>query len=164
MPATYEPIYTTTLGSNQANITFNSFGGYTDLLLVATIKMALYDGVNLNLNVNSDTGSNYSWTALRGNGSSATSTRQSNQAYMDGDTYGIMDTTSFAQYNIAFMNYANSTTYKTMLSRATSAGRGTEAVVNLWRNTSAITSIVLDCGADSFATGSTFTLYGIKAA
>lgn len=164
MAATYEPIATTTLTSAQNNITFNSFSGYTDILLVASSKMTTYNGVNLNINVNSDTGANYSWTAVRGNGSSATSTRQSSQTYMDGDTYGIMDTTTFAQFNISFMNYSNTTTFKTVLSRATSASRGTEAVVNLWRNTNAITSIVLDCGADSFATGSTFTLYGIKAA
>jgi hypothetical protein len=166
MPAgsTYTPIATTTLGSSQANITFNSFSGYTDLLLVATSKMALYNGVNLNINVNGNTSAAYSWTSLRGDGSSASSTRQSNQTYMNADTYGLMDTSTFTQYNISFMNYSNSTTFKTMLSRANNSSRGTEAVVNLWRSTDAITSIVLDCGADSFATGSTFTLYGIAAA
>ena len=164
--STYTPIATTTLGSNQANVTFNSFSGYTDLVLVATVKTVTYGGVNLNINVNSDTGSNYSWTALVGNGSSATSTRSSNQTYMDGDVNSLMDTSTFTQYNISFMNYANTTTYKTVLSRANNprTGGATEAVVNLWRFTSAITSMTFDCGADSFATGSTFTLYGIASA
>lgn len=162
--STYTPIATTTLGSNQANVTLNSFSGYTDLLLVATVKTVTYNGVNLNINVNSDTGSNYSWTALVGNGTSATSTRASNQTYADGDTYSIMNTSTFAQYNISFMNYANTTTYKTILSRASNTSYATEAVVNLWRSTSAITSMTFDCGADQFAIGSTFTLYGISAA
>jgi hypothetical protein len=34
----------------------------------------------------------------------------------------------------------------------------------LWRNTAAITSIVLDADGANFSTGSTFTLYGIQAA
>lgn len=166
MASTYTPIVTTTLGSNQANVTFNSFSGYTDLILVATVKTVTYGGVNLNINVNSDSGTNYSWNALVGNGSSATATRSSNQTYMDGDVNSLMDTSTFTQYNISFMNYANTTTYKTVLSRAINArsGGATEAVINLWRSTAAITSMTFDCGADQFATGSTFTLYGIVAA
>ena len=39
MAATYEPIYTTTLGSNQTSITLNSFGGYTDLRIVCNVKI-----------------------------------------------------------------------------------------------------------------------------
>lgn len=164
MPSTYTPIATTTLGSAQANVTLNSFSGYTDLVLVASIKTTTYGGVNLNINFNSDTGSNYSFTGLRGNGSAASSDRGTNRTYADGDTYGIMDSSSFAQYNISFMNYSNTTTFKTILSRANNAGYATEACVSLWRSTSAITSMTFDCGADQFATGSTFTLYGIQAA
>jgi hypothetical protein len=69
-----------------------------------------------------------------------------------------------------FMNYSNSTTYKTMLGRqgtASSTAGGASLTVSLWRNTSAITSIQLqlDFGSSNrWYTGSTFTLYGIKAA
>lgn len=165
MPATYEPIATTTLDTNTANITFSSISGtYTDLILICSSKVTNYNGVNLNINVNSDSGSNYSFTNVGGNGTTASSARAANATYGDADVLSLMDTTSFAQYNISFMNYANTTSYKTILSRASNAGRGDEAVVNTWRNTAAITSIVLDCGAALFATGSTYTLYGIKAA
>jgi hypothetical protein len=61
------------------------------------------------------------------------------------------------------MNYSNATTYKTFLARGNIAAGGTEAVVGLWRNTAAITSLELLPTASTFATGSTFTLYGIKA-
>jgi hypothetical protein len=63
------------------------------------------------------------------------------------------------------MNYSNTTTYKTWLSRSGASDRATEALVGLWRSTSAITTIALsiDAGA-TYSTGSTFTLYGIAAA
>jgi hypothetical protein len=49
------------------------------------------------------------------------------------------------------------------LARGNIASGGTEAVVGLWRNTAAITDIQLFAAASTFAIGSTFTLYGIKA-
>jgi hypothetical protein len=61
------------------------------------------------------------------------------------------------------MNYANSTTYKTTLSRADAANEELTAIVGLWRSTAAITSIKVAADAGiNFSTGSTFTLYGIK--
>ena len=67
------------------------------------------------------------------------------------------------------MNYNNTNVNKTSLVRAGLTGGsypGTEALINLWRSTSAITSIVLKAGngAVNFNSDSTFTLYGIKAA
>jgi hypothetical protein len=66
------------------------------------------------------------------------------------------------------MNYSNATTYKTWLSRnnraSASNAPGTEALVGLWRSTSAITELVIGLTGGNFDTGSTFTLYGIKAA
>jgi hypothetical protein len=59
------------------------------------------------------------------------------------------------------MNYSNTTTYKTSLVR-TNNDR-VAAVVNLWRSTAAITTIKLEeVVTGDIATGSTFTLYGIK--
>jgi len=67
---------------------------------------------------------------------------------------------------VDFMNYSNTTTYKTWLAREGNGTNGyVSALVGLWRNTNAITQIkVLNTGSGNFATGSTFTLYGIKAA
>jgi hypothetical protein len=44
------------------------------------------------------------------------------------------------------------------------AFNSTVAVVGLWRNTAAITQVVVFCDGANFASGSTFTLYGILAA
>ena len=63
------------------------------------------------------------------------------------------------------MNYSNTTTYKTVLTRANIASADVEAVVGLWRSTSAVNQLdVKQGGAVTFSVGSTFTLYGIKAA
>jgi hypothetical protein len=63
------------------------------------------------------------------------------------------------------MNYSNTTTNKTILSRINNAENSTVARVTLWRNTAAISTIFLTEGnGANFIAGSTFTLYGIKAA
>ena len=64
------------------------------------------------------------------------------------------------------MNYANTTTYKTVLSRdaLNNASDGAvEAFVGLWRSTSAINTIQIKPDSGNFNTG-TFSLYGILAA
>jgi hypothetical protein len=165
MPSTYEPIATQTLGSSAATVTFSSISGsYTDIVAVITAKVAA-SSYDLSFRVNGDSGTNYSLTALSGNGSTATSIRVSSASAGRGDYRAYMDTSEFNNYIIQFMNYSNSTTNKTVIGRGNSAALGTDAVVNLWRNTAAITSIVFAPEfTGNFATGSTFTLYGIKAA
>jgi hypothetical protein len=155
MPSTYEPIATTTLGSAQSSVTYSSLGSYTDIVIV-------YNGTtdnNLSLRFNGDTGSNYSVTRIGGYGSSASSGRYSNQTLMLGN-YSTANTISIWQV----MNYSNSTTYKTALAKGGGADYGTEAYVGLWRNTAAITSITVLSSSGNLASGSTITLYGIKAA
>jgi hypothetical protein len=60
-----------------------------------------------------------------------------------------------------FQNYSNATTYKSILMRVGKATNGTDAMVGLWRSTSAINTIKL---MGSNALYGTLTLYGIKAA
>ena len=163
MPATYEKIATTTLGSTTATIEFTSISGtYTDIVLILSAKAS---GGNMDawIQFNGDTGTNYSMTTLRGNGSTVTSDRYTNLNYGYGDLSGYINTSNFNVEIIQFMNYSNTTTYKTFLSRASTVGNGLDAIVNLWRSTSAITSIKLS-GSQNYATGTTATLYGIKAA
>ena len=62
------------------------------------------------------------------------------------------------------MNYSNTTTYKTAISRGDRGATSTVAIVNLWRSTSAINNIQFFTDATNFAAGSIITLYGIKAA
>jgi hypothetical protein len=163
--STYTPIATTTLGSNQTSYTFSSIPStYTDLVLVVVGKMVsgAYDTA---LRFNGDTGTNYSRTVLTGDGSVAASGRSTSTNVMYIDANGVKDTTFNSNDIIHIMNYANTTTYKTAISRSNNAATGVDASVGLWRNTAAITSVeVLAFSSGTWATGSTFTLYGIAAA
>jgi hypothetical protein len=159
---TYEPIATQTLGSSAATVTFSSIPStYTDLVLV--VAGTASGGDDILMQFNSDTASNYSYTILYGTGSVAGSVRGSNGTSILVDYYGAMGT---GQNNriIQINNYSNTTTNKTSLVRANNAASGTDAIVGLWRSTSAINAIRLFMGTATFATGSTFSLYGIKAA
>jgi hypothetical protein len=164
MPSTYEPIATTTLTSTQTNVTFNSISSaYTDLIVVVESKPSNNNAETINLTFNSDTGTNYSYTRLTGNGSSASSSRASNVDHIEFLYYNNVNPSNLVIAQI--QNYANTTTYKSVLSRANSPLNvaTTEAQIGLWRSTSAITSMNFNFywGA---ASGSVFTIYGIKAA
>jgi hypothetical protein len=161
--STYTPLATTTLGSAQSSVTFNSFGGYTDLRLIISAKTAT-SGAQIYATINSDSGSNYSRTILWGSGSSVGSNRDTSTTFWNMDYYGTVSSTFYNTNITDFMNYANTSTYKTMLTRTGNASGGLEAQVALWRNTAAITTFTLNVGGGGFASGSTFTLYGIKAA
>ncbi len=163
MSATYEKIATTTLGSATATVTFSAISGsYTDLVLIMQVTTSS-GGNYTRMQFNSDTGSNYSATRLSGDGSSASSSRVSNQTYMEIDNVSFVNTT-IANRILQIQNYSNTTTYKTVLGRNNNSSNGTGATVGLWRSTSAITSISVFLEASgTFNSGSTFTLYGIKA-
>jgi hypothetical protein len=164
MPTTYEPIATTTLGSAAATVTFSTISGvYTDLILITNSATGVND-IDMYIQVNSDTGSNYSWTRITGNGSAGSSSRGSSSSL--GYRVGNMSGSNVGQNNavIQFQNYSNTTTYKTILSRSNNASLLVEAYVGLWRSTSAITSMDIKTQSGTFSTGSTFTLYGIKSA
>jgi hypothetical protein len=160
MPTTYEPIQTQTVGTATASITFSSIPAtYTDLILVFNGSMDSGEN-SLGLRFNSDTGTNYSSTALYGSGSTPASLRQTNTSKM---YMGRADTT--VSPNIFhIMNYTNSTSNKTAIAKGLDASI---VMLNagLWRSTAAITSITLsDFEGRNITVGSVATLYGIKAA
>jgi len=164
MTATYEKIATTTLGSSASDVTFSTItGSYTDLVLICQVKGSTT--ITPYLQFNSDTGSNYSWTNMAGDGSTTSSTRGSNQAQSRLANQVYVDTTLNMNIIVNFNNYSNTTTYKTFLSRANKTGTdgGAEALVSLWRSTAAISTIKVYPSGGTWSTGSTFTLYGIKA-
>jgi len=167
MPATYEPIATTTLGSAASTITFSSIAGtYTDLRVVLVSSTATAGNTVNYLRFNSDTGTNYSSTWLTGDGATAGSSRETSATFIrGGENANNTDAgLSFITYDV--FSYAGST-YKTALvanSRDNNGSGSTYRIVGLWRSTSAITSITIAASAGNYKAGTTATLYGIKAA
>ena len=157
--ATYNCIATTTLGSSQSSVTFSSISStYTDLVLIISTKTSAGNAMTYQLNTDS-TASNYSQTAVGGDGASAFTFRQSL------NTLGAANSSGFNMYKFNFQNYSNTTTFKTVLASGGQASADTRAAVSLWRNTSAINQIILAMySGETFQSGSTFTLYGIAAA
>ena len=160
MPATYEKIASTTLGSNNANITFTSIGSsYTDLRVV--LVGTSVSGVSCTLTFNSDTSALYSNTTLRGNGSTAVSGKSTGGSGISINAAGFSSTIpSFITCDI--FSYAGSTN-KTCLITCSSDYNGsgeTESRVGLYRSTTAISTITFN-NSSNFQTGTTATLYGI---
>lgn len=168
MPATYEPIATTTLGSAANSITFSSIPGtYTDLRLVLVVRSDRAAGADsVNLRFNSDTTTSGSQTNLLGDGSAASSSRSTSVSRVcnlncpaDTATAGVF---GLLEYDI--FSYAGSTN-KTVLAKSSADTNGAGSVttqVGLWRNTAAITTITLLSNTSSnFIAGTAATLYGI---
>lgn len=161
MPSTYEPISTQTLSSTTADVFFNSIPQtYTDLVLV--INGNAQSGTNCGMRFNSDNTTNYSTTYFYGDGSTVNTGRVSSTTFIYG---GDFNATANCTNIFHIFNYTNATTSKTVLNRNTTS-TVTMAWVSMWRKTpEAITSInVLTSNGVSYSIGTTFTLYGIKAA
>ena len=171
MAATYTPIASITLGTATATVTFSSIPQtYTDLICVIEGRgsRADYD-VGALIRFNSDTASNYSYTALTGSGTAASSSRGSNVTSILGRIISA-SAPAGARSNIILHinNYSNTTTYKTVLERYNEpptggADYGMGAIVGLWRNTAAITTLSFFSEVNDFNSGCTFNLYGIQA-
>lgn len=157
---TYVALDKVTVGTATSSVTISPINsGYTDLVLVASITgFSATD--ELGLRVNADTGNSYSRTFLYGNGTNALSSRNTSINEIRLGSYQSGPQT----IEINFMNYANTTTYKTVISKGGGVGNIVSAGSHLWQNTNAITSITIRTSAGStISTGSTFSLYGIKA-
>jgi hypothetical protein len=169
--STYVPISTQTLSSSATEIIFTGIPQtYTDLVLVISGRSTLSDNQeDGRMRFNGNANSLYSRIGLFGTGTSPGSDSGSNDtsarfAYW----FPAANTSSgiFSATVVNIMNYANTTTNKTVITRQSNQSNVTglpNTVVNLWRSTTAINQIELFFPIGSWASGSTFTLYGIGA-
>jgi len=162
MPATYEAISSTTLGSAASSITFSSIPGtYTDLRIVCVGKSnangqwyVRFNGLSTSL---------YSYTNISGSGSAAASAAATNDNAMYFNYSDTYSTTQPAMITMDIFSYAGSTNKTSLLTyNGDRNGSGiVERTVGLWRSTAAITSVGIFDNSGSFTTGFTATLYGI---
>ena len=165
MATTYEKIATTTLGAPAASITFSTISAaYTDLRLVLVAQSTTGGSAiaNARMTFNSDTGSNYSRTSITGDGSSALSNDASNQAFI-GLAQANLSSTQPTLLTYDIFSYAGST-FKTTLITTSQDYNGSgvvERLVCLYRSATAISTIKIESTINTYATGTTATLYGI---
>lgn len=171
VPPNFNLIQTYTLSSAQSSVTFSSIPStYTHLQLrwIGKTDRPETDDVTL-VQFNSDTGSNYSWHWLRGNGTVAAAGATSNAssiAIQYGATGDSGASNIFAGAVIDILEYKNTNMYKTIRSSQGLDLNGSGWIYltsGNWRNTNAITSITLDQQYGSnFKQYSRFSLYGIS--
>ena len=164
MATTYDLIASQTLASAAASITFSSIAAtYTDLRLV--VSFTTTTGEIIKAQYNSDTATNYSVTAISGNGIAASSFNLANINYIYSTNGSSPTVPQFLTLDI--FSYAGST-YKTSLGTqardVNGSGGRVDDYVHLWRSTSAINAIRLFTDTGNFNIGTTATIYGIKAA
>ena len=171
--ADFESIATVTVGSGGASsIEFTSIPGTYQHLQVRGVARrddAFATG-SVYVQVNSDTGSNYAYHVLNGDGSSASASAGSSAAFMflGQSTANGAASSIFAAYVADLLDYAS--TSKTKVLRAMGAhdsnGSGNFRLLSgLWNSTSAVTSLKLypSTAGVNFVQHTTFALYGIKA-
>jgi hypothetical protein len=118
-------------------------------------------------NINNDGSAIYSQTELCGTGVSAFSQRTTGFGSFQ-YIYGFAPSTTIPfSFTAHILNYANTSTYKTMLWRAANDQNGSGQIfaqVGLYRSTNAISvlNISTSNGGYYWATGSRISLYGIR--
>jgi hypothetical protein len=174
MATAYTLISSVTVGSGgAATVSFSSIPStYTDLCLFVTSRCEASGDTVFRIRFNSDSGTNYKWSRLLGDGSSVSAQTQStygagyNSSLFGQQTVSTNTANTFSNAQIYIPNYASSN-YKSASIDAVTENNATAAQATLWaglwENTSAITAITLSSeGANDLAEYSTAYLYGIS--
>ena len=163
----YDSIATTTLSSSQTTITFSSIPStYTHLQLRGIARST--GSSSMKLRINSDTGSNYSYHQLYGNGSTVSSNGYASftTMYIANLPVAADGANLFDGFVIDILDYANTSKYKTFRSLNGFDANGSGYIAlesDAWLNTSAVTTLEFTTSV-GIAQYSSFALYGIKGA
>jgi hypothetical protein len=153
----------------QAAIDFTSIPStYTDLCLELSSRAtgAGANGINVKLQFNGDTGSNYSYRRIYGQSSTVASTSATGTFNISGISVAGADTANtFSNNAIYIPNYAGSTQKSYSVdgvAENNSVFGFLTLIAGLWTSTSAITSINLTNDGYNFAQYTTAYLYGVS--
>jgi hypothetical protein len=172
MPSTYTLISKNVLTSSAASVTFSAIPStYTDLVLrisARTDRAATSDSIKMT--INSDGSAIYSFTKLRGDGTTAYSNSNTGNTYVsventDGNTATSNTFDSTEIYIPSYLSTANKPISSVIMreDNSTAATTYNSVQAHLYRNTSAITSLSFaPSNGPNFVSGSSFYLYGIS--
>ena len=156
--------YSTLNGLN--TVTFSSIPQTYKHLQIRTSSVATTDGY-ISSRFNADSGSNYAWHVLSGDGGSATSAAFATQSSIRVTGYGAqMDSTNPYVSVTDILDYTNSnkhTTIRTLQGKDSNGAGSVMLFSGVWFNSAAVTNIELFLNSTkTYATGSHIALYGIK--
>lgn len=161
----YDALWSTTLTASSSSIDISGIPGeYKHLQIRASwVKSAQAD---IYMRFNSDTGTNYSYHVVRGQGTSGVSAYgYATQSQMAIQWNGSPDTNTPAVFIQDILDYSNTNKFKTIRTLA-GFDNNTDGEVDFfsgnWRNTNAVNSISIYPASGSFAQYSSFALYGVK--
>jgi hypothetical protein len=172
-----EPIATTLVGSGGvSSIIFNDIPQtYKHLQIrgIARGTISTEIRVGFFIQLNSDTGNNYSRHNIIGDGATVEANGSASQASMFGASWMLPSANAIASnygaFIIDFLDYTNTTKNKTgrmLIGFDNNGTTGSTGRVGLdsgmWMNTNAITSITILPYANNWSQYSRFSLYGIK--
>jgi hypothetical protein len=151
------------LTSVSESIEFTSIPGfYTDLIILGSARNTGTEAQTILFGFNGSA-ANFSSRFLQGNGSSAST---GTLARFAANAVGGNETAAtFSNFQIYIPDYAGSTNkaYSTETVTENNATQSFQTfIAGLWDNTAAISSISLTSGANNFAIGTSFSLYGIN--
>jgi hypothetical protein len=171
----FESIATATGTGSAGNITFSSIPSTYQHLQIRALAQ---DTATQNfasvyyLRFNSDSGANYAWHNLSGDGTNVAATGYAsfNEIYLSNSASRSGTTQTMGVSIIDILDYKNTSKNKTVRAfsgvdnnLASSGSYYVMSISGLWMSTAAISSITL-IPNNSFSTRTTFALYGIKGA
>ena len=167
-----EPIASVLVGASGSNtIQFLDIPQTYKHLQIRIIGRDNRSGVSINtsyLNINGDKGTNYSYHAVYGSGTSALATGLASNTFAVNhqSTAGSATASTFAATVIDILDYSNTNKNKTIRSLSGYDDNSTGRIAlwsSLWMSTNPVTSITFAPAVDaSYQQYSRFSLYGIK--
>jgi hypothetical protein len=158
-----EPIATNLLASATSTITFSNIPNTYKHLQIRYMTLTGTATNDLRMRFNSDTGSNYVWHQLQGNGATAASAANLSQTLI---AIGLVGGTANPGVGVVdILDYANTNKFKTTRALAGIDQNGSGVIMfwsGLWQNTSPVNSITFDSASGNFNTNTRISLYGIK--
>ena len=173
----YDSLATADISSTTASITFSAIpDGYKHLQIRMLCLGNSGSTQDAYIRFNGDSGSNYAYHAMYGEGSSISAYGYASQAFGKLGVNGagnnsLSSGTAFPAMITDIVDYSDVSKYKTLKTlcgfdtNAASTNINNETVSissALWLNTSAITSIQIYPSGGSWLTNSSFALYGVK--
>lgn len=157
MTAAWTPLAETTLSSSASSVTFSSIpAGYRDLVLV--VNGFVTSNFQFKMQFNGDTSSSYSYVQMY-----AAPTAGSDSNTLD-HIRSVFGGTGYPEVaTLQIMDYSATDKHKTVLARENAiANDWVGARASRWANTAAVTTIALTPVSGTFASGSTFQLWGLN--